>query len=123
MGKMHGNAGLTEGQRAEVQRLYGAGGVSQSALARRFCVHRRTIARWVERTETGDRSSVPHQPRQVVTEAYRAAVLAYRGAHPEQGPIRIAYALRSSYPEANRGTVYQILRAAGLCGRAAVKKE
>ena len=87
----HAKAALTMTQRAEVRRLFQSG-VSQSELARRFHVDRRTIRRWAERTELADRSSAPHQHGgRVVTEEYRAAVLAYRQANPTHGPKRIAY--------------------------------
>jgi transposase len=114
MSKLHGNAGLTVAQRIEVRRLHKDEKVSQSELARRFCVSRATIQRWVERDNPEDRSSRPHQGRQVMTDAYREAVLAYRLATPHAGPIRIAHALQGDYPFANRGTVRLILVEAGL---------
>lgn len=123
MAKLHGNAGLTESQRREVRRLYEEKGVSQSELARRFCVHRRTIERWVRREASGDRSSAPHTPHRVVTEGYRAAVVAYRQRNPHHGPIRMAHTLQADYPEAHRGTIYLILCEAGLSGRGREKKE
>lgn len=122
MAKLHGNAGLTEAQRTEVRRLHQEEGVSQSELARRFCVHRRTIGRWVQRERSSDRSSTAHHPHRVVTEGYRAAVLAYRQANPHHGPIRIAHTLQGVYPQAHRGTIYLILCEAGLSGRMGEKK-
>ena len=113
----HANAALTVTQRALVRDL-AAQGVSQAALARRFGVHRRTIQRWIDRAELSDRSSAPKQHgRQVVTDDYRAAVLAARTAQPRHGPQRIADDLRARFPTANRTTVWRILRSTGLSRR------
>lgn len=117
----HANAALTVTQRTLVHDL-AAQGVSQAELARRFGVHRRTIQRWVARSKPTDRSSAPRQHgRLVVTEDYRAAVLAERTAHPRHGPQRIADDLRARFPTANRATVWRILHAAGLSRRAPKK--
>ncbi|GAB4187154.1 MAG: hypothetical protein Fur005_49080 [Roseiflexaceae bacterium] len=117
----HTNAALTQLQRAQVQRL-AQDGISQSELARRFGVHRRTIQRWVGRTDGQDRSSAPHQHgRRVVMDAYRDAVLTERQTHPHHGSMRIAHDLRDRFPTANRATVWRILHAAGL-SRQALKK-
>ncbi len=113
----HAKAALTVTQRAEVRRLFQSG-VSQSELARRFHVDRRTIRRWAERTETTDRSSAPHQHGgRVVTAEYREAVLAHRRAHPSHGPKRIADELRDRFPTATTATVWRVLHAAGLSTR------
>ena len=119
----HPNAALTRIQRARVQQLHGEG-VSQTALARQFGVHRRTIQRWIGRTETRDRAGGPRQHgRRVVTEAYRAAVLAERQAHPRHGPKRIAHDLRERFPTANVATIWRILHAAGVTQRAPKKTD
>ena len=119
----HANAALTATQRAQVRRLY-RDGASQSALARRFGVHRRTIQRWIDRTDTADRSCAPKQRgRQVVSDAYRQAVVTLRQAHPTYGPKRIAHELRERFPTANVATVWRILNAAGLSKRAPKKTD
>jgi transposase len=110
----HAKAALTVTHRAFVREL-AAQGVPHAELARRFGVHRRTIQRWAVRSAPTDRSSAPQQHgRKVVTDAYRAAVVAERTAHPSHGPQRIADDLRARFPTANRATVWRILRAAGL---------
>jgi transposase len=119
----HANAALTAIQRAQVRRLY-RDGASQSELARRFGVHRRTIQRWIGRTDTADRSCAPKQHgRQVVSDAYREAVVALRQAYPTYGPKRIAHELRQRFPTANVATVWRILNAAGLSKRAPKKTD
>lgn len=113
----HANAALTLTQRQRVRDLR-AQGISQSELARRFGVHRRTIGRWLGRTDLTDRTTAPKQHgRVVVTDAYRAAVIQARTDHPHHGPKRIAYDLRVRFPSANVATVWRILVAAGLSHR------
>src|SRR5262245_28021250 len=119
----HAKAALTATQRALVRRLH-QDGASQTELARRFGVHRRTIQRWISRTDSADRSSAPKQHgRQIVTDAYREAVVALRQAHPTYGPKRIAHELRERFPSANVATVWRILNAAGLSRRAPKKTD
>jgi transposase-like protein len=106
----HKNAALTQRQRAEIRRLYASKKHTLQSLAERYGVHRDTIRKWAYRPSSEDHSSAPKQPYRVVTEEYRQAVCAYRAEHPGHGAIRIAEALRSRFPEANRGTVGHILR-------------
>jgi transposase len=112
--RLHANAALTINQRREVKRLHDQEGLSVKVLAARFRVHERTIRRWLKRESPDDRSSAPKQPRRLVSQAYRDAVLAYRAQHPLQGAIRIAQALKADFGFANRGSVQRILPAAKL---------
>ena len=107
---LHANATLTVKQRQEIRRLHQEEGMSLAALARRFQINRKTAKKWAHRDSATDRSSAPIHPHTVVTEAYRTAILAYRQAHPAQGPIRIAHALRAEFPQAHRETIRRILR-------------
>lgn len=111
--KLHANASLTIKQRRELKMLYESGH-SVKALVARFGIHETTVRRWINRESPEDRSSTPHRRQRVVTDEYRAAVIAYRKEHPEQGPIRIAQALAPLYPQANRGNILLILQQAGL---------
>lgn len=99
--RLHAKAALTVKQRQQVKQLYEQA-ENVKTLAHRFGVHERTIRRWINRESPLDRSSAPKQPRRVVTQAYREAVLAYRQANPTYGPIRIANALKPSFAFANR---------------------
>ena len=112
--KLHAKAALTLAQRTEVRRLHTEEQVSIRALARRFGVNPTTIQRWVRRESPLDRTSAPLHIRTVITPEYRAAVWAYRQAHPQHGPIRIAHELRATFAQANRGTILALLQSAGL---------
>jgi IS30 family transposase len=85
----HGNAALTRTQRQLVHELHDQG-VSQTELARRFGVTRRTIVRWAKRSEMSDRSTAPKQHgRVVVDDEYRTAVLQARTTHPILDTIQV----------------------------------
>ena len=114
MKKQHANAALTIAQRIEVKRLFDKEKVPVSELAKRFCCGESAIRKWIKRATPEDKSSAPNRKRVVVTEDYRAAVIAYRQQHPTHGPIRIAAELQAAYPQAHRGTVGLILKKAGL---------
>jgi transposase len=112
--KIHRNAALTGKQRQQVQALYASGDYSQQQLALQFATTRKTIAKWVNRPQAQDISSAPKQPYRRVTDAYRQAVIAYRGAHPGHGPVRIAEELRLEFGAFAASTVGLILRQAAL---------
>lgn len=111
--KQHANATLTVAKRKQVKLLFETQQVSIAELARRFHVHRDTIRKWIHRASPFDQPAVDRKKR-VVTPAYERAVLEYRQAHPSLGAIRIALALQSRFPFANRGTVALILKREGL---------
>jgi transposase len=112
--KIHRNAALTGKQRQQVQALYASGDYSQQQLALQFATTRKTISKWVHRPQAQDASSAPKQPYRRVNDAYRQAVIAYRGAHPGHGPVRIAEELRGEFGAFAASTVGLILRQAAL---------
>ena len=121
--KLHGNAQLTIAQRRLIYQLYHSGQAKKSELARRFNVNRKTIDRWVSRQSPNDKPSGPKNPRKVITPAYRKAVIEHRKAHPDHGPITIAYHLKARFSFANRGTIQRILQQAGLNKRSRKTKK
>ena len=111
--QLHANAALTVKQRQEVRRLHEAG-TSIRRLAQRFGVNPSTIQRWVKRPSPLDLTTAPVAHHTVITPEYRAAVVVYRKAHPNHGPIRIAQELSEAFPGAHRGTILRILQEEGL---------
>lgn len=111
--KQHANAALTIAKRKQVKQLFENQQLSITELARRFSVHRDTIRKWIGRDSPLDQVAGERKKR-VVTPDYERAVSAYRQAHPTHGAIRIALALQSEFPFANRGTVALILKREGL---------
>src|SRR3954468_25082842 len=81
---LHGSARTTPRARAELQAAQGA----TSALAARYGLNPRTVARWRRRTTTADRPMGPSRPRSsALTEAEAAGV-------PELPPPHLAAARR-----------------------------
>ena len=115
--KLHGNAQLTIKQRLEIKRLHQAEKISVRALATRYGVTPKTIQIWIHRESPADRSTAPKTIHSVVTPAYQQAVLGHRQENQNQGPIRIAHELKSSFPEANRGSILRIPQKAKLTRR------
>lgn len=109
---LHANATLTMKQRQEIRRLHQDTQTSVTALAAQFHVNWKTAAKWAHRDSPADTSSAPVHPRMVITDAYRTAVLAYRQAHPAHGPVRIASALQTEFPQAHRESIRRILQQA-----------
>ncbi len=120
--KTHRNAALTIAQREEVRRLHREEGFSVRELAVRFAVNPTTVERWIRRDSPLDLTTAPRKHATVVTDEYRAAVLAYRRANPHHGPVRIAAELAEQFPIANRGTVQRILKAESLSRPRPAKK-
>ena len=114
MKKQHGNAQLTISQRQLIHKLYHSGEAKISELARRFNVNTKTIYRWVNRDSPNDRPSGPKNPRKVITEAYRQAVIKHREDNPNHGPVTIAFYMKTEFNFANRGTIQRILQQEGL---------
>lgn len=110
--KLHKNAALTPSQRQQIQRLYASGQFSYPQLAAQFNTTRRTVIKWAKREQPHDHSSAPKQHYQRVTDTYRQAVIAYRLAHPNHGPVRIERELRAEYGQFAFSTVRLILKQA-----------
>ncbi len=111
--KQHAKATLTVAKRKQVKLLFETQSLSKSELARRFGVHRRTIAKWVERDSPYDKP-VPEREKRVVTPEYEQAIAGYRRVNPSHGAMRIAQALQSEFSFAHRGTISIILKKRGL---------
>ncbi len=102
--KQHSNATLTVAQRKKVKWCFDNESLSKSELARQFGVHRRTIAKWVERNSPLDKTSETRK-KQVVTPEYEQAVIEYRKANPTLGAIPIALALqKKSFRQSRDGS-------------------
>jgi transposase len=113
--KIHSNAALTVKQRERLHQLYATGKYSKTDLAHRFGATRKTIDKWLARTDANDRSSAPKEAHRSISEAYRAAVVAYRNDHRHHGAKRIVAELRNDFGvHGSVSTVYRILCAENL---------
>ena len=73
---IHANARTTPRIRREIQMAPSS--VSNAALARRYGIHRHTVAKWRKRVSTEDASARPHRLCTTLTEAQEQVVVAIR---------------------------------------------
>jgi transposase-like protein len=111
--KQHANATLTIAKRKQIKLFFENQQLSIAELARRFQVHRDTIRKWIHRDSPFDKASAARRKR-VITADYEQAVVEYRKQNPSHGAIRIALALQTEFPFANRGTAALVLKREGL---------
>lgn len=110
--KLHQNASLTLKQRQQVKDLYASGQYSQQELAQKFGTTRKTIAKWANRPDIHDASSAPKQPHRSISTEFEQAVKAYREGPltRHHGKVRIAEALKATYPCSNASNVHLVLK-------------
>lgn len=109
--KLHKNASLTLKQRQHIKDLYASGGYTQQALATKFGVSRKTIAKWIKRASIGDGAIRPNKPK-AITPEFVSAVKAYRENNltSHHGKVRIAFELKASHACSNASNVYLVLK-------------
>ncbi len=73
---VHANARTTPRIRREIQRAPPT--VTNAALARKYGIHRHTVAKWRKREDTKDASARPHRLCTTLSEAQEAVVIAIR---------------------------------------------
>jgi transposase-like protein len=67
---LHSNAALTMKQRKHLHQLYATGAHTQASLARQFGTTRKTIRKWLSRSDAEDKSCAPKNPHRTVSENY-----------------------------------------------------
>jgi len=112
MMKLHENATLTPKQRQRIKALYLIGKHTKTSLARLFGVNRKTVAKWIERTELSDKSSRPPSKPSKLTDAFKEAVKTYRQdpLTSHHGKVRIAHELVAKHSCSNPSNVYKVLQ-------------
>ena len=107
---LHGSARTTPRVRAELQAAQGA----TRALAARYGLNPKTVAKWRRRTTTADRPMGPSRPRSsVLTEAEEAVVVEFR--RRTLLPLDdVLGCLRETIPELSRGALHRCLRRHGI---------
>lgn len=112
MMKLHKNATLTPKQRQRIRTLHLTGEHSKVSLAHLFGVNRKTVAKWVERTELSDKSSCPPRKPSKITDAFKEAVKTYRQdpLTSHHGKVRIAHELAANHACSNASNVYKVLQ-------------
>jgi transposase len=110
--KLHKNATLTPKQRQRIKVLYATGKHSKCSLAALFGVNRKTIAKWINRSEGSHKSSCPPSKPSKLTQAFREDVKTYRQnpATSHHGKVRIAEQLAARHSCSNPSNVYKVLQ-------------
>ncbi|MFN8344515.1 MAG: helix-turn-helix domain-containing protein [Spirosomataceae bacterium] len=110
--KLHKNANLTPKQRQYIKELYATKQYSQSSLATQFGVSRKTIMKWLKRTNNADAFNAPGHRNSKLTPEFIADVKAYREAKAtsHHGKTKIAEALSSKHACSNPSNVYHVLK-------------
>ena len=109
-GLLHGCARTTPCVRAELQ----ASQASTRALAARYGLNPKTVAKWRERSDTADAPMGPRRPRStVLTEAEEAAVIEFR--RRTLLPLDdVLGCLRESIPRLTRSALHRCLQRHGI---------
>lgn len=107
--KLHKNATLTPKQRQRIKELYATGNSTQESLAQLFGVNRKTIVKWINRSEVIDKSNCPASK---LPAAFMEAVQAYRqdSLTSHHGKVRIAHQLARQHRCSNPSNVYRVLK-------------
>src|SRR4051794_25664487 len=107
---LHGSARTTPRVRAELQAAQGA----TRALAARYGLNPKTIAKWRRRTTTADRPMGPSRPRSsVLTEAEEAVVVEFR--RRTLLPLDdVLGCLRETIPKLSRSALHRCLQRHGI---------
>lgn len=111
--KLHNNASLTAKQRQQIKELYKTDEYTQEELALKFNTTRKTISKWIHRSDVRDASSAPRTKKpSVITEAFKEAVKTYRedSRTSHHGKVRIAFELQKTHSCSNPSNVYRVLK-------------
>jgi transposase len=110
--KLHKNANLTPKQRQYIKELYATKQYSQTSLAAQFGVTRKTIVKWLKRTNNTDAYNSPKHRSSKLTPEFIADVKAYREdkTTSHHGKVRIAAALSNKHACSNPSNVYHVLK-------------
>jgi transposase InsO family protein len=107
---LHGSATTTEAVRRAIQHSQ----ESLRALAKRYGVNQKTVAKWKKRTSVADVPTGPTEPRStVLTPEEEAAIVAFR-RHTLLALDDCLYALQPTIPHLTRSSLHRCLQRHGV---------
>ncbi len=107
---LHGSATTTEAVRRAIQHSQ----ESLRALAGRYGINQKTVAKWKKRTSVADRPTGPKQPKStVLTIEDEAIVVAFR-RHTLLPLDDCLYALQATVPHLTRSSLHRLLQRHGI---------
>jgi transposase InsO family protein len=122
---LHGSATTTEAVRRAIQHSQ----ASLRALARRYGINQKTVAKWKRRTSVADRPTGPRDPRSTVLSNEDEAIIVAFRRHTLLPLDDCLYSLQATIPHLTRSSLHRCLQRHGIArlpeveGEASVKKK
>src|SRR5436853_6600302 len=107
---LHGGARTTEAVRRAIQHSQ----ASLKALARRYGINQKTVAKWKRRTATADLPTGPKVARSTVLSIEEEAVIVAFRRHTLLPLDDCLYALQASIPHLTRSSLHRCLQRHGI---------
>jgi transposase InsO family protein len=107
---LHGCATTTEAIRRAIQHSQ----ASLRALARRYGVNPKTIAKWRQRTSVADRPTGPTEPRSSMLSPEQEAIIVAFRRHTLLPLDDCLYALQATIPQLTRSSLHRCLQRHGI---------
>ena len=107
---LHGSATTTEAIRRAIQRSQ----ESLRALAKRYGVNQKTIAKWKSRTSVTDRPTGPKEPKSTVLSVEDEAIVVAFRLHTLLPLDDCLYALQATVPHLTRSSLHRCLQRHGI---------
>ena len=107
---LHGSARTTEAVRRAIQHSQ----ASLRALAKRFGINQKTVAKWKKRTSVSDLPTGPQEPRSTVLSGEDEAVVVAFRRHTLLPLDDCLYALQPTIPHLTRSSLHRCLQRHGI---------
>jgi transposase InsO family protein len=107
---LHGSATTTEAVRRAIQHSE----ASLRALAKRYGINQKTVAKWKRRTSVGDRPTGPKEARSTVLSLEEEAIVVAFRKHTLLPLDDCLYALQPSLPHLTRSSLHRCLQRHGI---------
>ena len=107
---LHGSATTTEAVRRAIQHSQ----ESLRALARRYGINQKTVAKWKKRTAVADRPTGPTTPKSTVLSMEQEAVIVAFRRHTLLPLDDCLYALQATIPHLTRSSLHRCLQRHGI---------
>lgn len=111
MGQVHHASATTT---AAVRRAIQHSQESLRALAKRYGINQKTVAKWKKRTSTADRRTGPSEPRSTVLSLEDEAVIVAFRRHTLLSLDDCLYALQATIPHLTRSSLHRCLQRHGI---------
>nr|BAL54721.1 transposase [uncultured beta proteobacterium] len=121
MPRIHANARTTPRIRLEIQQAPAS--VSHRELARRYGIHRHTVAKWRKRASVEDKSTRPHRLQTTLTEAQELVIVEVRKLLLLPLDDLLVLARTFLNPNLSRSALDRCLRRHGVSNLRALQKE